>query len=298
MLSNLSLQQKLQFTIPLIPVYIIIFTITFSFTNYYTFQGEFSFFKILSVPIFYLSFAMVLYNHTKSMIVSPGIVDSNYSTYEFDTKNLPNNNSTINSNEMFCKKCNHSRPIRAHHCKICNKCILKMDHHCPWVANCVGFHNQKFFYLFLFYATIGDLVACVCIAPELFNVDSKITNMKSNASLLELYEPIILVISFMMSMAMTISIGFLFVMQTIMISNNLTTIENRKYTNKKDNPFYNPDKIYNLSIVLGLYSKFEWFLPMFTPNRYNNGFSFDKKDEQHENSSLQFQSIGKVDIPI
>ena len=81
-------------------------------------------------------------------------------------------------------------------------------------------------------------------------------------------------------------------------SNNLTTIENRKYTNKKDNPFYNPDKIYNLSIVLGLYSKFEWFLPMFTPNRYNNGFSFDKKDEQHENSSLQFQSIGKVDIPI
>eukprot|EP00927_Polykrikos_kofoidii_P082433 TRINITY_DN81_c0_g1_i1.p1 TRINITY_DN81_c0_g1~~TRINITY_DN81_c0_g1_i1.p1 ORF type:complete len:347 (-),score=35.28 TRINITY_DN81_c0_g1_i1:103-1143(-) len=54
-----------------------------------------------------------------------------------------------------CKWCVRYKPDRCHHCRVCQTCILKMDHHCPWLYNCVGFRNHKFFFLLLFYATIN-----------------------------------------------------------------------------------------------------------------------------------------------
>jgi len=53
-----------------------------------------------------------------------------------------------------CKWCAKYKPDRCHHCRVCRVCILKMDHHCPWIYNCVGFRNHKYFFLLLMYSAI------------------------------------------------------------------------------------------------------------------------------------------------
>lgn len=55
-----------------------------------------------------------------------------------------------------CTRCEMYRPPRAHHCRICKRCIRRMDHHCPWINNCVGEQNQKYFIQFLVY--VGKLL--------------------------------------------------------------------------------------------------------------------------------------------
>jgi len=73
-----------------------------------------------------------------------------------------------------CKWCAKFKPDRCHHCRVCRMCILKMDHHCPWIYNCVGFANHKYFFLLLFYSVLAtNLVTWTmlssvsnCVDPE------------------------------------------------------------------------------------------------------------------------------------
>lgn len=73
-----------------------------------------------------------------------------------------------------CNKCFLIRPDRSHHCSICNKCILKLDHHCPWVNNCIGFYNYKYFILMLFYV----FTSCIQYIIVFYKFNNFIKNIK------------------------------------------------------------------------------------------------------------------------
>ena len=65
--------------------------------------------------------------------------------------------------DRSCPKCEMIKPARTHHCSICDRCVFHMDHHCPWINNCVGLENYRFFLLFIFYLFIGTIYFAITI---------------------------------------------------------------------------------------------------------------------------------------
>lgn len=85
-----------------------------------------------------------------------------------------------NSNTKFnlCATCVRWKPERCHHCRQCNKCVLKMDHHCPWLANCVGIKNYKFFILTILYGFSTCVIILITFLEYVIAI-----NMSTNVSI-------------------------------------------------------------------------------------------------------------------
>jgi hypothetical protein len=74
------------------------------------------------------------------------------------------------SSVNWCGKCHSHRPKRAHHCRYCQRCVLVFDHHCPWINNCVGWANMKYFMLLLFYTSIFAAAICFSFFVRCYQV--------------------------------------------------------------------------------------------------------------------------------
>ena len=88
-------------------------------------------------------------NTESASITTNDIDNSKEVTYIDEHININDTSEKDNSVLHFCKQCKSYKPLRAHHCSICKVCVLKMDHHCPWINNCVGQNNNRYFLLFI-----------------------------------------------------------------------------------------------------------------------------------------------------
>ncbi|KAG8442806.1 hypothetical protein GDO86_011569 [Hymenochirus boettgeri] len=117
-------------------------------------------YSIVNGIIFNILAFLALGSHLRAMITDPGAVPKGNATKEFIESLQLKPGQVV----YKCPKCCSIKPDRAHHCSVCKRCIRKMDHHCPWVNNCVGENNQKFFVLFTMYISLISLHALIMVA--------------------------------------------------------------------------------------------------------------------------------------
>ncbi|XP_060040211.1 palmitoyltransferase ZDHHC3 isoform X2 [Erinaceus europaeus] len=116
-------------------------------------------YSIINGIVFNLLAFLALASHCRAMLTDPGAVPKGNATKEFIESLQLKPGQVV----YKCPKCCSIKPDRAHHCSVCKRCIRKMDHHCPWVNNCVGENNQKYFVLFTMYIALISFHALVMV---------------------------------------------------------------------------------------------------------------------------------------
>lgn len=230
-------------------------SLTFIFSSFIIFPMNFSKFSyFLCISSFLL---ISLYFCSTS---NPGILNKP-KTYDSYSKVLGADiSSTFTSlnTRSFCVTCLNFRPLRSKHCSACGYCIFKYDHHCPWVGNCIGLGNHPVFIIYLFSLVLYSFSWNICYLLVLFPVlVNLITSFSSWTSLLRhVYDSnrIAFLLFFGFGLWTSIIILFLFVSQSIQISQNLTTNESQNL-HKYDHFFISLDKSFHKKIFFNPFDK-------------------------------------------
>jgi palmitoyltransferase ZDHHC13/17 len=105
--------------------------------------------------VFFFIKIFSMYNFYKSWTTDPGRLSSNREQKNHTILQFVERNEF--SIDNFCSACIIRKPIRSKHCPECKCCISKFDHHCPWVDNCIGDKNLKYFIGFLFWTSLSAI---------------------------------------------------------------------------------------------------------------------------------------------
>lgn len=177
----------------------------------------------------------------------------------------------------FCRKCDFPRPERAKHCKLCAVCVLRMDHHCPWINNCVGFHNQKFFVLTGIYGCMAAVIAVATSLPEIIGCAATVGDtLRFEWGGLKANETAAFLIFAVASILVVVFLGPLVATHVPLALKNMTTIED--YYDNMHNPYDHGSALTNLAQVFGSFGP-DWFFPVNPRRPLTDGISFARANE-------------------
>lgn len=189
----------------------------------------------------------------------------------------------------YCKFEHKFKPDRAHYCKISRHNVVRMDHYCPWLGNCVGLKNHKFFFLTIFYDSVAVNVANVCMIHALSaGGHSAITTFLLANTVLTASVVSMLITPFA-------------VLHCYLLCKNRTTIEYCEVANDKKDKYkgespYDLGIWHNLSTTLGTEWYF-WLLP--TKPDIGDGLDFEVQPRfRHEKSKLPPGKIASTVSPV
>jgi len=231
-----------------------------SFNSHYMKNNITIFVPIIISIIYFISMIFLLI----ASFIDPGII-RRFNINKNEIPNFPNSGRKDSKifqlghliNYKYCCTCGIIRPNRSTHCHDCNNCVERLDHHCPWIGNCAGKRNYKYFFIFLVLLNIlCILIFIFCISHIILIVKNKQLNENENEkikhvtahSFCEVIISLYLIIYSILTMCFIC--GLLYYHSKLILTNTTTKEILRKiFNNKIGNP-YKRNKSKNIMNVL------------------------------------------------
>lgn len=236
--------------------------------------------------LFNVTWVLTIWSFLRARFSDPGVLPETWQAFVVSAGPAlpiaPSKKEWQPRKATMCMKCRFPRPERAHHCLLCGCCVMRYDHHCPWISNCVGFLNHKFFLQLCMYAwTLGFLALLVAVplAPACIHgvvaATSKVYQDfepgPCSTKELDIYDAVAVLSLLLLGIFACMLLGTVLCTHLPLSLRNTTTVED--FYDNMTNPFDQGSKIRNLAQTFGA-PGLDWVLPIRPWKPLSDGVTF------------------------